>query len=248
MRIALISDIHEDVLSLQKAFRKIEKSKVDSIVCLGDISGFTIPKFTYFATRNAHECLQLVQKNCSTVVLGNHDMFAAKIIPKEKYYFDFPENWYQLDYRERKQMARGKIWFHEEHDMDPLYSKSDTAYLQSLPHSATMKTELGNCLFSHYIHPNPSGFKTEFYNQLPQFKEQFSYLEKQNCNFSFVGHSHIKGFYLVTPDQLKHHGYTTKAITSSTAVIGVPPITSHGNMSGFCIFDTFAKTVQSIRL
>ena len=37
MRIALISDIHEDVVSLKQALRKISKQKVDEIACLGDI-------------------------------------------------------------------------------------------------------------------------------------------------------------------------------------------------------------------
>ena len=35
MQLGFISDIHEDITSLQKALRLLEREKVDSIICLG---------------------------------------------------------------------------------------------------------------------------------------------------------------------------------------------------------------------
>ncbi len=50
--------------------------------------------------------------------MGNHDMHAAQIIPKKCKVFNFPENWYQLDYHQRKAILNGSIWFHEENELD----------------------------------------------------------------------------------------------------------------------------------
>jgi predicted phosphodiesterase len=36
MVLEFITDIHEDITSLQKAFKLLEQEKVDSIICLGD--------------------------------------------------------------------------------------------------------------------------------------------------------------------------------------------------------------------
>ena len=93
MKIAIITDIHEDLLSLQEAFRQIEKHQCDEIVCLGDISGYSIPYYNYLNRRNAHECLSLIRSNCKIVILGNHDIHAGSIIPSHCNFFDFPDNW-----------------------------------------------------------------------------------------------------------------------------------------------------------
>jgi Icc-related predicted phosphoesterase len=47
MRLAFISDIHEDVESLRRILRKAEKRGYDQLICLGDISGFSLPFYTY---------------------------------------------------------------------------------------------------------------------------------------------------------------------------------------------------------
>ena len=133
MRLAIISDIHEDLISLQAALRAIEKFSCEEIICLGDISGYSVPYYDYLHSRNAHECLSLIRANCSTVILGNHDIHAASIIPKHCNFFNFPDNWYQLNYHQRHQMANNTLWLHEENDLNALYKEDDLEYLRSLP-------------------------------------------------------------------------------------------------------------------
>ena len=130
MRLAIITDIHEDIISLKEALRKIERQQCDEIICLGDISGYSVPYYDYLRTRNAHECLSLIKSNCSTIILGNHDIHAASIIPKNSSFFDFPENWYQLDYHQRHELANKTLWLHEENDLNPLYTSEDLKYLK----------------------------------------------------------------------------------------------------------------------
>ena len=81
MRIALISDIHGNLISLEATLADIEVEGVDEIICLGDVA-------TLGAQPN--EVIERLQRlNCRTV-LGNHDSF---LIDKDDIsrYTDEPE-------------------------------------------------------------------------------------------------------------------------------------------------------------
>ena len=64
MKYAIISDIHANLEALKKAMTIIEEKHVDEIICLGDVVGYGA---------NPNECVDIVRRSCSTVVLGNHD-------------------------------------------------------------------------------------------------------------------------------------------------------------------------------
>jgi predicted phosphodiesterase len=63
-RIALISDIHSNIDSLEAVFRDIDHIGTDEIYCLGDIVGYGAAPA---------ECLELIREYCSVTVKGNHD-------------------------------------------------------------------------------------------------------------------------------------------------------------------------------
>lgn len=244
MKIAIITDIHEDIINLTKALRKIDKYSCDEIVCLGDISGYSIPYYTYLQSRNAHECLALIKSNCKTVVLGNHDMHAGSIIPANSAFFDFPKNWYQLDYHQKHKLANDSIWLHEENDLNPLYSEEDLTYLKSLPEFAILNSSDLNILLSHYIYPNISGIKKEFHTYPEEFKDHFKFMEAKECKLSFTGHSHVKGFYTVDKDRFKHYRYKSLELKKEPICFGLPPITNQQKRSGFCILDLNNRIVH----
>jgi predicted phosphodiesterase len=248
MKIAIITDIHEDLISLTEALRMIDKYRCDEIVCLGDISGYSIPYYTYLKSRNAHECLALIKSNCKTVVLGNHDMHAGSIIPENSSFFNFPKNWYQLDYRQKQKLANDSIWLHEENDLNPLYSEEDLAYLKSLPEFAILNCTGLKILFSHYIYPNILGIKKEFNTYPEEFKDHFKFMEANECKLSFSGHSHIKGFYTVEKQKFKQYGYKSLKLKSEPVCFGLPPITNQQKRSGFSILDLNNRTLQVKRL
>ena len=85
MRLAIISDIHEDIDSLRKILKKAEKKGYDQLVCLGDITGYSLPYYKYDNSRNASACLSLLREKCEIVIAGNHDLHAAGRSP------DLPE-------------------------------------------------------------------------------------------------------------------------------------------------------------
>ncbi len=64
MKFAIISDIHSNLESLEKAIEIIESFSIEKIICLGDIIGYGA---------NPNECLEIVKKYCDQIILGNHD-------------------------------------------------------------------------------------------------------------------------------------------------------------------------------
>jgi predicted phosphodiesterase len=248
MRLAIISDIHEDLFSLQAALRAIDKFRCEEIICLGDISGYTVPYYDYLQSRNAHECLSLIRENCRTVILGNHDIHAASIIPKHCNFFDFPDNWYQLNYHQRHKMANNTLWLHEENDLDPLYKDDDLDYLRSLPEYSVIEADRYRILFTHYVYPNISGLKKEFYTYRDEFSQHFQYMNNMTCSISFTGHTHIRGFFAATPKKYKQYRYKRYKLNDEPVCFGIPPITNLNKRNGFCIFDTDNASIKVIKL
>ncbi|MDD5673910.1 MAG: metallophosphoesterase family protein [Chitinivibrionales bacterium] len=67
MRWAFISDIHANSEALEAVVKDIDTQGIDQIACLGDVVGYGA---------NPNECIDLVEKRCPIVILGNHDAAA----------------------------------------------------------------------------------------------------------------------------------------------------------------------------
>ena len=225
MRLAILSDIHEDLINLQKVLNKIEKKGCDKIICLGDISGFSEPFYRYRKIRDAPACLELIRKSCEIIIPGNHDLYAAGKIPKQ------PGE------------SNEEYWNHEE-DLDPGYSEEQIAFLASLPIHRVLSTPTYGILLSHYVSPNLSGLIKGFYTQAKEFRPHFQWMQKTNCDLGFTGHAHARGFYTVTHTRFKQYGYRSLQLDDFPEIVGIPPVTRHKNRTGFCIFDTDSSLLQ----
>jgi len=66
MRVALISDLHGNLVSLTAVFADIDRNRVDETICLGDV-----------ATLGPRPCevIAMLQQRGCRCVLGNHDAF-----------------------------------------------------------------------------------------------------------------------------------------------------------------------------
>lgn len=147
MKLALISDIHEDVVNLTKAFPLIEKAGCDEIACLGDIVGFSAPYYKYHDTRNANECIRLISKNAKYVLAGNHDHYAIRKLPEHIPGFELPKYWYSLPFHQRLEISERKLWLYEENELSALLSEKSAQWISELPEKLTMQTE-----HSHLAH------------------------------------------------------------------------------------------------
>jgi len=63
-RIALISDVHGNLDALIAVLRDIDQAAVDCLVCLGDVVGYG---------PDPASCVDLVNRVCDVVLMGNHD-------------------------------------------------------------------------------------------------------------------------------------------------------------------------------
>lgn len=68
MRIAVLSDVHANLVALTAALSECERRGVDRVVCLGDIVGYG---------PEPGACVDLVRETCEFTVLGNHDAAVA---------------------------------------------------------------------------------------------------------------------------------------------------------------------------
>ncbi len=77
MRIAIISDVHSNLEALTEVIKVIERTRVDRVVCLGDVIG-------YGASPN--ECCERVRNLAEVTLLGNHDAAVAGRMDYSFYY------------------------------------------------------------------------------------------------------------------------------------------------------------------
>jgi predicted phosphodiesterase len=229
VRLAIISDIHEDLSMLHKVLKKTDKKGFDKLICLGDISGYSESYYRYPKSRNAPACLELVREKCSIIVPGNHDHFAAGKIPEQ---VDGKENEY---------------WQHEQ-DLDPGYSTEQISFLKSLPEFHILNTGREKILFTHYLEPNLSGYIKGFYTRAREIGQHFQLMQENMCSLGFTGHAHIRGFYTVKPSSFRQYSYRKLYLKEFPLIIGIPPVTRHKYRSGFCIFDTDSRLLQVFKL
>jgi len=246
MRLALISDIHEDYYSLKKIIRKARNRGYDQMVCLGDISGFSAAHYRYRKKRNASACLGLIRENCDITISGNHDLHAARVLPKHSDIFAYPANWYQLDPGKRAALAMDRLWLYED-ELDPGYGKKDMDFLSSLPEFHVLDSGSIRILLSHYVFPNLSGCQKGFYTQAPEFSQHFDFLARMHCQLSFTGHGHVRGGYRVTPGNFSYLWNRNTRLDTQPILIGLPPVTRHKQRRGFCIFDSETLKLQLLR-
>jgi predicted phosphodiesterase len=77
VRYGIISDIHGNIEALTASLQALEREKVDTIVCLGDVVGYGA---------NPEECVNAVRANASLCILGNHDAAVAGRMDYSYYY------------------------------------------------------------------------------------------------------------------------------------------------------------------
>jgi predicted phosphodiesterase len=248
MRFAIITDIHEDVIHLELALNKIEKLGVDSIICLGDISGFSLPYYHHQQSRNASKCLALIREKCSHIVRGNHDLYAVQENPLLNPDFQFPDDWYQMNYQERKKIAETEnIWLHEENDLSALYSREECHFIKQLPEYSVVQTENYSILLTHYLYPNVCGVHRNYYSEASDFEKHFQFMEEHHCKLAFAGHTHnLPGKVVSRKAFLKKR--KTYYPEKDELVVLCPPIVEQTANGRFTLFDSLNHKLEFIRL
>lgn len=248
MRIGLISDIHEDILSLENALRILSNEKCDKIFCLGDIVGFALPFYQYIESRDAERCVNLVRENCEVAVIGNHDLYAIKKIPEHNAGFDYDNDWYSLDYEVRSKKSKNKIWLYEDNEIKASLSDSAIDFLIKLK-----EVEIFNCndftlMFSHFCFPDFTGSAIFFPSEPFHLEKHFQYMKSNNCKISFSGHGHTEGNIYVNEDQFKSNKFGQFTLIDELQWIVIPCIARTSRHNGVALFDTDSMLLKTIPL
>lgn len=156
MRLAILSDIHANLQALEAVLRDLEKQIPDQVICLGDLVGYgAFPS----------ECIQLIRKHCSQVVLGNHDSVCAGK--------DFMENYYEE--------ARISLEWTESR-----LDEEEKNYLSKLPYVVEGEQ-------TTYVHA--SLHQPELWEYIDYEESLRLHFENQNTPVCFAGHTHIPAIF-----------------------------------------------------
>ncbi len=248
MKIGFISDIHEDIFSLEKALNILSDEKCDSVICLGDIVGFTLPFYRYIESRNAEECVRLVKENCFKVVAGNHDLYAIKKVPDYKSGFYYGDNWYNLNYEVRAGKSRNRIWLYEDNEIRSYLSDSSKEFLNSLNEVEFVESGNFKLLISHFCYPDFSGSAIFFPGEIFHLEKHFNFMNEKNCRVSISGHGHPEGIIMVTEDRFAALKFGINRIAEGVQWIVVPCVARTTRENGVLILDTSSMEFRSIPL
>jgi predicted phosphodiesterase len=248
MKLGIISDIHEDHIRLKEALHLLDALGCHEVACLGDIVGFVVPSFGFLEDRNAAESLQLVRNNCKYITAGNHDLYAGRKIPEFPADFNYPADWYELGYMDRKTRAGNKVWLNEEIELDPLISKNDRTFLSQLPEFLVVKDNEINILLSHYLFPDLSGSSIYYYEEFGPVSAHLDFIEKNNCKLGFSGHRHIEGVVFTDRFGKQTKGFGKFQLSDEYQWVVGPCIANGKKENGCLFFDTESMELKAIPL
>ncbi len=235
MRIAIVSDIHEDIRNLEKAMKKIKVLGYDALLCLGDITGFA-PVF-YNHEPDANACIEMLRSHSAISVVGNHDLFTVGRLPSYHNSIGMAENWYNISFEDRKKMTFDKVWVYND-EILPDLTPENKHYLNNLEEHVILETKIGNVLFSHFLKPDMAGATKWFPFKCSQLKEHFGFIKQNDCKVAICAHSHQAGIAVASKFLWFTLNYEHYRVKSSRKIIICPPIVSGKSIAGFVIFDS----------
>jgi len=169
---AIISDVHGNLEALQAVLEDIDRERVDTVICLGDVVGYG---------PNPCECVRLVRERSSLVILGNHDQGAL-----------FDPDGFNSGAERAIRWTRHQLELHDRMPRNSADPHMD--FLGELPRTHTD----GDFLFVHGSARRPLDeyvFPEDIYNPL-----KMEHIFELIGRYCFQGHTHIPGVFTMSPE------------------------------------------------
>ncbi|MFC2115567.1 metallophosphoesterase [Bacteroidota bacterium] len=245
MKLAVISDIHSDLISLEKALKKIRDAGCDRILCLGDIVGYDYHYAGHLNGRDPNACVKMVRENCDDVILGNHDLHAILKLPSNHREIGMPGDWYELDLGERARISDNRFWLYDDELDDPLNEES-RVYLMQLKEMLVIEDKKLNILATHFIWPDITGSMQRSPASLKDFREHLKLVKMNRCVVGLAGHAHLEGYAQISKKVYGMNYYRKADLMSQSQVIIVPAITRGKGRNGYLVLDTTELNFEAI--
>jgi predicted phosphodiesterase len=247
MILAVISDIHSDLTSLEKAIRAIRDSGCDRILCLGDIVGYGYHYADFLDGRDSNACIRMVHENCDDVICGNHDLHAIRKLPSNFAEIGMPANWYELDLGERNRISSEQFWLYDDELEDPLNEESRD-YINQLPEMKVIRDRRMNILATHFVYPDITGSMQKSPSELDDFRDHLKLVKKHGCLVGLAGHAHLEGYAQISKKALGMNYFRKAQLIRRSQLIVVPAITRSKGRNGYLVVDTEKFNFEAIAL
>ena len=247
MLLAIISDIHSDFPSLEKALGKIRKNVCDRIVCLGDIVGYSYHYSDSLDGRDPDSCCELVREQCQIVIRGNHDLHALRMLPENHRQLGMPGNWYDLPLNERASISSGRFWLYAD-ELEHVLSASSGAYLTSLPEHCVISTGEFGILCTHFIAPDITGATQGSPASHKDFRKHLKMIRQKRCLLGIAGHAHPEGYVQVSRRYYRMNYFRRESLLEGAQVIIGPAISRGESRRGYLLLDTEKREFAAIPL
>ncbi|KPK87551.1 MAG: hypothetical protein AMS27_02325 [Bacteroides sp. SM23_62_1] len=247
MKIAIISDIHSDIRSLEKALKMIRKTGFDQLVCLGDIAGYSHHYHKDLDGRDSNGCIEMVEETCNITIAGNHDHYWSGKLPvylKKKIY---PDNWFELDLSEQIKISRNTIWLYHDEIKDTI-NDDHIQFLASLPETHIFPVENFTILFSHFLYPDLTGATKFFPSKIGHFRPHLKYMKQQKSLYGIMGHGHLQGYSITSRKQFRYNYFGKTGLDLIPQIIIGPAITRGDSKNGFMILNTSIPELEVIQI
>jgi predicted phosphodiesterase len=234
MRIAIITDVHENFAALSRAIGFLKKSGYELLICLGDIAGFAANYYQHHPDANA--CIELLREEADIVLSGNHDHFTCRRLSSYQLEKGLPLNWYDLHPAEQKSISGNNFWLYES-EIVPELSSGNMKFLLNLQEWHIIEVNDVKLLFSHFVKPDLVGTGTWMPQRISQLQPHFRFMEENDCRLSFTGHFHPDG--ITIADRYFHTitGASTFKLKRKPSIVLCPAL-SGKNSSSCIIFDS----------
>ncbi len=245
MRVAIITDIHEDFALLEKASKALQQRNYDFLICLGDITGFS-PLF-YSHQPDANACIEWLRKNANVSIPGNHDLFSVQRLPSYFAELEIPQNWFDLTLEQQQKIDKNRLWLYEEESV-PELSPENKLYLQNAPEYFVLHDGDKKILFTHFLSPDICGITRWFPDRIGETSKHAVFMRNLGCTLSFAGHSHPNGVCKIGRFFWNYPVWETLKVKQFLTIILCPPLVSGRDYNSFLIFDTKTNLIEPVFL